>query len=112
MRTLEVILDDKTYETALVASALCGQDTDEWVANAIAVMAEVDTSLPNTRKRAQPFITPQALADRWGISVDDLASAPRLHGTPHPVMIAGNTLYRLKDVVVYENHMLERQGVK
>ena len=112
MRTLEVVLDDADYTPAMVAAALCGQDIDEWVATAISIVGAVDTSAPNRRARVETFLSPKALADRWWMSAHELESASRFHGTPKPVIIAGKVLYRLKDVVVYETHMLERQGVK
>ena len=111
MRTLEVVLDDKDYETAMVAAALCGQDTDEWVAGAIAIVSHVCTSAPSKRMRVEAFISPKELAERWCMSIGELDSRSRLHGTPNPVIIAGKLLYRLKDVVVYEKHMMERQGM-
>lgn len=65
----------------------------------------------DTTNRNEPeFLTEQELAQRWRITVRTLYNYRKKGHTPKPMKTPGGNLYRLADVIAYENKLIEENS--
>lgn len=64
-----------------------------------------------TKTKTEPeFLTEQELARRWRITVRTLYNYRKAGHTPKPMKTPGGNLYRVADVIAYENKLIEENS--